>query len=142
MGTRVGIVGSRHFPSREVVRSFIKSMPQDIVIVSGGAEGVDAWSVEIGNELGMETIVLQADWQRHGRKAGPMRNAEIVKNVAEVVAFWDGRSRGTLNTIVQATNSGVPVRVIDQSGNTLPTEWVLDQAKQLGVTAGIEKARA
>jgi hypothetical protein len=71
-----------------------------------------------------------------------MRNAEIVRNVVEVVAFWDGRSRGTLNTIVQATNAGVPVQVIDETGKTLPKEWVLDQAKLLGVMAGIEKARS
>jgi hypothetical protein len=64
------------------------------------------------------------------------------KNVDEVVAFWDGRSRATLNTIVQATKAGVPVRVIDQTGNTLPKEWVLDQAKLSGVMAGIKKARS
>jgi hypothetical protein len=85
---------------------------------------------------------FQADWKRFGRKAGQMRNAEIVRNVVEVAAFWDGRSRGTLNTIMQATNAGVPVQVIDETGKTLPKEWVLDQAKLLGVMAGIEKARS
>jgi hypothetical protein len=84
MGKRIGIVGSRHFPSREVVQLFLKSLPPDDVIVSGGAEGVDSWSVEIGRLLGMKTRVFQADWQRHGRKAGPIRNVEIVSNIDEL----------------------------------------------------------
>jgi len=76
---RIGIVGSRHFPSREIVSSFIRSMSHETAVVSGGAEGVDSWSVEIGNALGLKTIVFQADWERYGRKAGPIRNAKIAK---------------------------------------------------------------
>jgi hypothetical protein len=141
MGKRIGIVGSRHFPSREVVRLFLTSIPQDTVIVSGGAEGVDSWSVEIGRSLGMETLVFQPDWQRHGRKAGPIRNAVIVGNIDELVAFWDGQSRGTLNTVALAAEAGLPTRVFDRTGNTLPNEAVLEQAKLRGVIAGIQKAK-
>ena len=54
-------------------------MSHETAVVSGGAEGVDSWSVEIGNALGLKTIVFQADWERYGRKAGPIRNAEIAK---------------------------------------------------------------
>jgi hypothetical protein len=141
MGRRIGIVGSRHFPSREVVQLFLKSLPRDTVIVSGGAEGVDRWSVEIGESLGMKTLVFQADWQRHGRKAGPIRNVEIVSNIDELVAFWDGESRGTLNTIVLATGAGLPMRIFDQAGNILPKEGVLEQANLRGVIAGIKRAK-
>ena len=141
MGKRIGIVGSRHFPSREVVQFFLKSLPPDDVIVSGGAEGVDSWSVEIGRLLGMKTCVFQADWQRHGRKAGPIRNVEIVSNIDELVAFWDGQSRGALNTIALANEAGLPMRIFDRAGNPLPKEGVLEQANLRGVIAGIEKAK-
>ena len=49
MMKRLGIVGSRHFPARDGVGSFVASLPPDTVIVSGGAEGVDSWAVEIGD---------------------------------------------------------------------------------------------
>jgi hypothetical protein len=141
MGRRIGIVGSRHFPSREVVQSFLRSLAQDTVIVSGGAEGVDSWSVEIGRLLGMKTRVFEADWRRHGRKAGPIRNGEIVRNIDELVAFWDGESRGTLNTIALATEAGLPMRIFDQAGNILPKQGVLEQANLRGVIAGIKRAK-
>jgi hypothetical protein len=140
LGKRIGIVGSRHFASREVVQRFLESMPRDAIVVSGGAEGVDSWSVEIGRSLGMQTLVFQADWHRRGRKAGPIRNAEIVGHIDELVAFWDGRSRGTLNTIALATKAGLPVTVFDQAGDIVPSEGVLEQAHLRGVIAGIEKA--
>jgi hypothetical protein len=120
--------------------SFINSLPRGTLIVSGGADGVDSWAIEIASSLGLETIVFQPDWERLGRKAGPIRNAKIVAHVDELAAFWDGRSRGTLNTVVLATNASVPVKVFDSAGNILPLERVLQQARERGVTAGIEKA--
>jgi hypothetical protein len=59
--------------------------------------------------------VYQANWDRLGRKAGPLRNAHIVANADRVVAFWDGKSRGTLNTVVQADRAGLPIEVFDGS---------------------------
>ena len=70
-----------------------------------------------------------------------MRNARIVGSVDELVAFWDGQSRGTLNSIALAAEAGLPVRVFDHAGNMLATEAVLEQARQRGVIAAIEKAR-
>jgi hypothetical protein len=102
---------------------------------------VDRWSVEIGESLGMKTRVFQADRLRHGRKAGPISNVEIVSNIDELVAFWDGRSRGTLNTVALATEPGLPMRIFDQAGNILPKEGVLEQANLRGVIAGIKRAK-
>jgi hypothetical protein len=141
MAKRLGIVGSRHFPIRSVVQNFVRSLPPETVIVSGGAAGVDSWAVETGNALGLNTIVFNADW-RLGRKAGPVRNTRIVRSIDELVAFWDGRSRGTLNAVVQAVNANVPVRVFDSEGVALATQWVLQQAEERGVTAAIERARS
>lgn len=56
------------------------------------------------------------DWNRYGRSAGARRNAEIVKQADEVVAFWDGKSRGTQITIAMARAAGKPVTVYDAKG--------------------------
>src|SRR5690554_2843236 len=119
MGSRMGIVGSRHFPAREVVASFVAALPEQTIVVSGGAVGVDTWAVEAATARGLETIVLEADWAQHGPKAGPIRNKQIVDAVGEIVAFWDGRSRGTLGTVAMALEAGLPVRVFDGHGNPL-----------------------
>ena len=73
MGKRLGIVGSRHFPAREPIELLVRSLPEDTVIVSGDAMGVDSWAIEIGNARRLKTNALHADWGRFGRKAGPIR---------------------------------------------------------------------
>ena len=49
----------------------------------------------------------------YGRSAGFKRNALIVAESDEVVAFWDMKSKGTKSTIDLATKAGKPVRIIE-----------------------------
>ena len=51
------------------------------------------------------------DYARHGRRAPLMRNDLIVARAELVLAFWDGRSRGTVYTIRRCRAMGVPYRV-------------------------------
>ena len=134
----VGIVGSRHFPSRALVESFVTSLPCDTCVVSGGARGVDTWAIEAARSLGLPTLIIQADWKRHGRKAGPLRNAELVRRVDEIAAFWDGRSRGTLNTVMLALRAGLPVRIFGENGEILATDFVVKEAERRGVVAAMK----
>jgi hypothetical protein len=54
-----------------------------------------------------------ADWDKHGKAAGFIRNAEMANAGANICfAFWDGRSRGTLDMITRATLVGIPVRIV------------------------------
>ena len=58
--------------------------------------------------------VIPADWKKHGRAAGPIRNQQMLDEgkADVVVALWDGKSRGTLDMIQRATEAGVPVRIL------------------------------
>lgn len=103
---RVGIVGSREFPDRHAVEQLVASLPEEVVVVSGGARGVDTWAIEAAKRRDMRTLVLPADWQRYGKSAGMRRNTELVRIVNIVHAFWDGKSRGTQHTIELARESG------------------------------------
>jgi len=141
MAKRHGIVGSRDFPSRRAVQNFVASLSPDTIIVSGGAAGVDSWAVETARLRGMKTKVFEADWRRFGRKAGPLRNAQIVRAIDELAAFWDGESRGTLNTVALAASVDIPVTVFDREGAPLPLPQVLQTAHDCGVTAAIERVR-
>ena len=108
---RIAVVGSREYPNLEAVRQFVREQERTTVIISGGARGVDTAAVEEARRLGMPYEVHLPDWQAHGRKAGILRNHQIVKSADEVVAFWDGQSRGTQSTIQEAKAVGKPVRV-------------------------------
>jgi predicted Rossmann fold nucleotide-binding protein DprA/Smf involved in DNA uptake len=111
MGERVAIVGSRGYPDEDEVFSYIHELPSDTVVVSGGAEGPDTWAERAAKRRGMLVVIYRADWSLYGKAAGPIRNAAIVANCDRVVAFWDGHSRGTRNTIDIAIRQGRPVEV-------------------------------
>src|SRR5688500_18307854 len=69
------------------------------VIVSGGAKGVDTWAEEAARSLEIPVDVVLPDWKKLKRGAGVVRNRDIVAAADLVVAFWDGKSKGTKSTI-------------------------------------------
>jgi len=53
-----------------------------------------------------------ADWNTHGKSAGPKRNRQMAEYADALVAFWDGKSHGTKNMIDYAKGKGLKVRII------------------------------
>ena len=113
---KIAIVGSRDFPNLDKVISkvqYLKELYQDdLVIISGGARGVDLTAQKEAERLGIKTEIFPADWDKHGKAAGMIRNHDIVKACDKVYAFWDGSSRGTLNTMNIARRQNKEVTVI------------------------------
>lgn len=64
--------------------------------------------------LGIELDPYPADWDRHGRSAGPRRNQEMAETSDCLLAFWDGKSKGTRNMIQLALDYGLEVHVYRQ----------------------------
>ena len=108
---KVAIVGSRRYADLGAVRTFVETLPLDAVVISGGARGVDTAAVDAAKARGLAVEVFPADWSQ-GLGAGFARNHTIVQAATEVVAFWDGESRGTAHTIRTAQRNGKPVTVI------------------------------
>lgn len=52
-----------------------------------------------------------ADWNTHGKAAGPIRNQEMADNADALIAAWDGLSRGTADMIRRARAKGLRVHV-------------------------------
>ncbi len=103
---RVAIVGSRDYPDIDHVLAYVRLLPPESVVVSGGARGVDEAAEAAALECGHRVESIAADWKNRGRRAGPERNAKVVERADRVVAFWDGKSRGTLDTIRKAVAAG------------------------------------
>ena len=142
MPRRVAVVGSRHFPNPEVIIAYVSNLPADTILVSGGAEGVDTIAERAARARLLAVEVFAADWERLGRKAGPIRNQQIVAMSDLVVAFWDGRSRGTLNTVMRAVEAGRDVKVFDRDGLEVSLDDATAAAERFGVLASIRKAAA
>lgn len=104
-------MGSRDFPNLDQVREYVRSLPRDTIIVSGGARGVDTAAEYEANVQAMQTMIFPADWERLGKRAGFERNKSIIAYADEVVAFWDGESKGTFHSIELARKKGIPVKV-------------------------------
>ena len=113
----IGVVGSRSFKDRELfdsvmARVCLQHLEQRIRIVSGGAKGADTLAREFADDNGFSYTEYPADWAKHGRQAGAIRNVEIIKNSHEVVAFWDGKSKGTAIAAYLCRLNGIPLMVI------------------------------
>jgi hypothetical protein len=80
----------------------------DVTIVSGGARGADALGRDFARKHSAQYLEFPADWEKFGKRAGFVRNADIVKNSDFVVALWDGQSRGTGNSLELAQQAGKP----------------------------------
>lgn len=111
---RIGIVGSRDYPHPSDIKNYVQNLPNGTVVVSGAARGVDSIAANEARRRGLEIIEFPADWSK-GRGAGFARNGKIVEASDEIVAFWDGKSRGTLDTITKARKAGKPVTIIEPS---------------------------
>lgn len=116
---RLAIIGSRTYQNLDAVRQCVWEQERTTVIVSGGAAGVDTVAVEEAKRLNMPYEVHLADWSK-GRWAGLHRNTEMLSQVDEVIAFWDGHSKGTKHAIDFAHAQGRPVRIVlDTTAATL-----------------------
>ena len=66
-------------------------------------------------ENGIETLIYKPDWAKYKRGAGVVRNKQIVEAFDLIIAFWDGKSKGTKNSINTAKKMDKEVRIIDAS---------------------------
>lgn len=117
---RVAIVGSREYPQCRLVVRYVHRMELDDVVVSGGALGVDYTAESAAKDRGMDAHIYRANWKLHGRRAGFIRNKQIVDYADRVVAFWDGSSSGTAHTIQLTRLARKPLEVYGPDGQRMP----------------------
>jgi predicted polyphosphate/ATP-dependent NAD kinase len=78
-------------------------------LVTGGASGADALAERWAVAHGVPCARYPADWGAHGRAAGPIRNAAMLRaeRPALVVAFPGGK--GTADLVARARAMKIPV---------------------------------
>ena len=108
---KIAIVGSRDYKNLASVKAYVFALPAGTIIVSGGARGVDRAGELAAMEAGFAVKIFFPDWREHGKAAGHVRNALIVKEADKIVVFWDGKSPGTMHVLALARASGKPVEL-------------------------------
>ena len=111
---RTAIIGSRGL----TVSDLDKYLPDGTnEIVSGGAKGIDSCAKEYALSHGLPITEFLPEYEKYGRSAPLKRNLEIIKYADIVLAFWDGRSKGTKYVIDNCKKTGVEVKIyiIDSS---------------------------
>jgi hypothetical protein len=68
-------------------------------VVSGTARGVDTHGEAWANDNDINIIRFPADWDKHGKAAGHIRNREMGLYADALIALWDGKSKGTKGMI-------------------------------------------
>lgn len=106
---KLAVIGSRSL----TVTNLEDYLPQGVTeIVSGGARGIDACAREYSLTKGIKLTEFFSEYKKYGRCAPLKRNLQIIDYADEVLAFWDGQSRGTKYVIEQCENRNKKVTVI------------------------------
>lgn len=105
------IAGSRSFKDYELLKDFLDGMQTTdsriSEVVSGCAAGADKLGERWAEENGIPIKPFPADWEGLGKQAGFRRNEKMDDYAEQLVAFWDGVSRGSKHIIKTAINKGL-----------------------------------
>ena len=105
---KIAVIGSRSL----TVVDLAQYLPIGVTeIVSGGARGVDTSAREYAHAHGLSCVEFLPDYAKYGRSAPLRRNLQIIEYADMVLAFWDGKSRGTAYVIRKCREMNVPCKV-------------------------------
>lgn len=115
------VAGSRSFNNLPLMYSkldYYLQKQDKVLIVHGGANGADKCAAMYAKDKNIETKVFLPDWNKHGKKAGILRNIAMFEYASQFqnrgcVVFWDGTSKGTKNDIELSEKYNVPLRIVE-----------------------------
>lgn len=118
---RIIVAGGRDFVDYALLSQTLNSVLEkytdsETIIVTGCCRGADALGERYAKEHGIPVKRFPADWLQYGKAAGPIRNRDMAEYASEgegvLVAFWDGKSRGTASMIRLAEKYGLLIKTI------------------------------
>jgi hypothetical protein len=111
---RLLVCGSRDWGDLDTIAEVLAAYigRPHMVVIHGAARGADSLAGEVAEDYGWDVRAFPADWERHGKRAGILRNLMMLDERPDrVIAFQRNGSRGTQHTIDEARRRGIPVEV-------------------------------
>ena len=119
---RIIIAGSRDYDNAEELEEVVNAVidyqdwdEENIRVVSGTARGADQLGEWLADKYDYQLVKYPAQWDLYGKSAGYKRNAQMAENADALIAFWDGKSRGTQHMIDIARAKDLIVAVYNYS---------------------------
>ena len=104
---KVIVCGGREFADYQLLRAVLQSLNLSVV-VQGAARGADRLAARAARELGVETVSCPANWDEYPRRAGIIRNREMLEHEPDAVIAFEG-GPGTANMVNIADKAGIAV---------------------------------
>jgi len=102
---KVIIAGGRDFTDTQYAADTLvklveeNMLPDTFTVISGNARGADKVGEYLAKLWDLPLEIYPADWNQHGKSAGYIRNNQMADIANALVAFWDGKSKGTMHMI-------------------------------------------
>ncbi len=116
------VCGDRNWSNRQFIMDVIQRIEWGspaLTVIHGGCRGADTLAESICDEMDLFSEVYQADWKKHGKAAGPIRNQQMLTDGKPdvVIAFHPSieTSKGTGGMVKLARDAGLPVAVFTGS---------------------------
>lgn len=104
------IAGSRTIYDYNCLKNAIAASKFNIsTVISGTAKGADKLGEIYAKNRKIPLEQFPANWNKYGKSAGYIRNAEMAKNADALIALWDGKSKGTKHMIDIANKNNLIV---------------------------------
>lgn len=84
----------------------------NVEIVCGMARGADSLGERYAKQNNISIKYFPANWNASGKSAGYIRNEEMARYATNLIAFWDGMSKGTKHMINLAQKYDLVVKVV------------------------------
>jgi hypothetical protein len=114
---RIIVCGGRDYSNVEMLNLVLDELHAKTpvsMVIQGGAKGADdlafRWACRT---KGVSITTHHAEWDKHGRAAGPIRNARMLEDSPDFVIAFPG-GRGTSNMVKQARAAGVCVIEVEE----------------------------
>ena len=122
---KLAIVGSRTFDDQSLFDKIMSKLEEKYeieMVISGGAKGADSFGENWADNHNIEKKIFYPDWEKYGKRAGFLRNIDIIKNCDVCVAFWDRKSHGTKHDIDLCDEFGKVCYIVNFIDKTM-TIW-------------------
>ena len=107
---RILVCGGRDYSDAKGVKTILDEYKIDLII-QGGATGADRLAYDYAVENNIEVETYMADWKKHKKAAGPIRNKQmLVEGKPDLVIAFPG-GKGTQNMLEQAKRAKVDCRM-------------------------------